>query len=184
MRNIIILVLIISLLLVIFINGCSPSSETNNETSTATSSVNTIIGTRVGNLAPDFQLQDIEGETVTLSGLRGNPVILNFWATWCGWCVVEMPYLQEIFSDWQDEGLVMLAINKGETYSEAQEFMESNNLSFTALLDTDEAVSLMYGVSGIPITIFIDKDGIIQGNRLGAFLSKDDIESYIVKIIP
>lgn len=169
MKIIIRLVLIITLSLIILVNGCNLSSNGVAE---------------VGNLAPDFQLQDIEGQTVILSNLRGNPVILNFWATWCGWCVVEMPYLQEIFSDWQDKGLVILAINKGETHAEAQEFMEINSLSFTALLDTDEAVSLKYGVSGIPVTIFIDKDGIIKENRLGAFSSTAEIESYLEKIIP
>jgi len=95
-----------------------------------------------------------------------------------------MPYIQQIHEEWQDRGLVILAINKRETHAKAQEFMERNSLSFTALLDTDGAISLKYNVSGIPDTFFIDKDGIIQARKLGAFRNTAEIENYLNLIMP
>ncbi len=143
-------------------------------------------GTQVGNVAPDFELKNLDGETVSFSELRGSPVILNFWATSCGWCVLEMPFIQEIYEDkeWQDKGLMILAINKKETPSLVRQFMQSNNFSFPVLLDTNGDVSLKYNVTGIPVAFFIDKDGIIQESKLGAFSSKADIENSLEKILP
>lgn len=136
----------------------------------------------VGNPAPDFQLQDIAGQTIALSSLRGNPVILNFWASWCSPCRHEMPFIQQIYEDWQSEGVILLSINLRETYSVATQFMESNELSFPVLFDTDGSVGLDYKVSGIPTTFFIDRDGIIQAKKLGSFNSVAEIESYLVRI--
>ena len=116
----------------------------------------------MGDPAPDFQLQDIEGQAVALSGLMGSPVILNFWASWCGPCKHEMPFIQQIYEDWQNEGIILLSINLREAYSVATQFMEENELSFPVLFDTDGSVSLDYKVSGIPTTFFIDVGGIIQ----------------------
>jgi len=165
--------------LLLIITACQPSELPNGTSTTAP-----VEGSQAGNLAPDFALQDLDGQTVTLSSLRGSPIMLNFWATWCGYCVWEMPYIQQIYEERQDMGLVILAINKRETHAKAQEFMERNSLSFTALLDTDGAISLKYNVGGIPVTFFIDKDGIIQAIRYGAFQSAAQIESYLDKIIP
>jgi len=79
-------------------------------------------------LAPDFQLQNLDGQTVSLSSLRGRPVILNLWASWCGPCRMEMPFIQEVFedSDWTEQGLEILAINLGDSPSSARKFMEEN----------------------------------------------------------
>ncbi len=141
-------------------------------------------GAQVGNLAPAFELRDLDGETVSLSGLRGSPVMLNFWATWCPPCRAEMPYLQEIYDEWTSQGLVLLAINLRESSSEVRGFMQSNGLSFPVLLDSTGSVGTKYNVSGIPTTFFIDKDGIIQAMRVGGFRSKEEIEGYIDEIIP
>lgn len=140
-------------------------------------------GTRVGNLAPDFQLQDLEGQSVSLSSLRGKPVLLNFWATWCGPCRVEMPYIQRIFEEWSGRGLVLLAVNIGENPAKAREFMQSNDLSFPVLLDTEEHTARKYNIRGIPTTYFIDKNGIIQDIKIGAFSSEGEIERKLSKIV-
>jgi len=161
-------ILVMTIALLLMIAGCQPSSELTTGMSPA----------------PDFALQDLEGQTVTLSDLRGSPVMLNFWATWCGYCVEEMPYIQQIYEERQDMGLVILAINIKETHAKAQEFMERNSLSFTVLLDTDGAISLKYNVSGIPVTFFIDKDGIIQARKTGAFRNTAEIENYLDLIMP
>jgi len=136
-------------------------------------------------LAPDFQLQSLEGESVSLSSLRGKPVMLNFWATWCGPCRMEMPYIQEVFEDeeWIDRGLVIVAVNVGDSSSKVREFMENNGLSFRVLLDTDASVAKDYNVSGIPATFLIDKNGIMKDVRIGAFSSKAEIDWRLLNSI-
>jgi len=138
----------------------------------------------VGNLAPDFQFYNPEEEPVSLSDLRGKPVMLNFWATWCGPCVSEMPYLQQVYEEWSDKGLVLLAINKGEPPSKVKEFLQNHNLSLPVLLDTKQVISQKYSIRAIPTTFFIDKEGIIQVVRIGAFPNKEAIESDLNKIMP
>jgi thiol-disulfide isomerase/thioredoxin len=134
-------------------------------------------GFNVGNLAYDFQLQRLDGQAVTLSGLRGSLVMLNFWATWCGPCRVEMPFIQEVFEDdkWADQGLVILAVNIGETSSQVEEFMEHFGVSFPVLLDKDADVAKNYNIRGIPTTLFIDKNGIIKDKKVGAFLEEAEL---------
>ena len=143
-------------------------------------------GPEVGKLAPDFKLQSLDGQTVSLGDFRGKPVLLNFWATWCPPCRFEMPFLQEIFEnkEWSGKGLVILTIDIGENPSRVKEFMENYDLSFPVLLDTDQNLALEYNIRAIPTTFFIDKDGIIQDIKVGAFSSKTEIERRLIKIIP
>jgi len=137
-----------------------------------------------GELAPDFQLPNLEGQSISLSGFRGEPVLVNFWASWCSPCIYEMPFIQEVFEEWSGQGLVVLAINQGESLSTAKDFMQSNNYSFPVLLDISQDVALEYNVWGIPTTFFIDKDGIIQAIKIGPFSSKAEIEMGLSEIIP
>ncbi len=139
---------------------------------------------QVGKLAPGFQLPDLSGQLVSLGDLRGNPVLVNFWASWCGPCVYEMPYIQEVYNRWSDRGLVVLAISIGESPSQVREFMESNHLSFPVLLDGDGAVAEQYNIRGIPTTVFVDKEGIIRAMRVGAFPGQAAIEENLKQIIP
>jgi len=139
-------------------------------------------GTRTGNLAPDFQLASLGGQTVSLSDFRGNPVLLNFWASWCGPCKSEMPYIQRMHEEWSGKGLVILAIDIGESSATVGEFVEKYALSFMVLLDTDQEVALKYNVRSIPTTFFIDKNGKIQDIKIGAFSSKAEIERRLEKI--
>ncbi len=135
--------------------------------------------------APDFQLQSLDGQSVSLSSLRGSPVMINFWASWCGPCRAEMPFIQAVFEDeeWTQQGLVILAINIGESSSTAREFMEDNGLTFTVLLDRDQSVAQNYGVRAIPTTLFIDKNGIIKYREIGAFTSQAEIDRRLISSI-
>lgn len=135
--------------------------------------------------APDFQLQNLDGQSVSLSSFRGRPVMLNFWASWCGPCRAEMPFIQAVFEDeeWTQQGLVVLAVNIGESSSTALEFMEDNGLTFTVLLDTDQSVAQYYGIRAIPTTFFIDKNGIIKYREIGAFASKAEIDRRLISNI-
>lgn len=139
---------------------------------------------RVGEPGPDFELEDLRGQTISLRNLRGSPVMLNFWATWCPACRAEMPYLQQTYEEWSDKGLVLLAINIGESRATIEQFMLSNNLSLPVLLDIREVVARKYNITAIPTTLFIDKDGIIQEKIIGAFPNKEAIEKHLGKIIP
>jgi len=138
----------------------------------------------VGEAAPNFELQNLDGQLISLSNLRGKPVLVNFWATWCQPCVSEMPHLQEIDNEWSDKGLVVLAINWGESASQAEQFLQDHNFSLQVLIDTKKVVASKYGIRAIPTTFFIDKDGIVQNKVIGAFPSKAAIESRLDEIVP
>ncbi len=143
-------------------------------------------GPQVGKLAPDFQFNNPEGQSVSLSDYQGNPVLINFWQIRCPPCRIEMPYIQQVYDEWHSKGLVVLAINIGESPSQVKEFMQSQGLSFPVLLDMQGKVAEQYNVLiwGIPETFFVDKDGIIQAIRVGAFPNKAAIEKSLDKIIP
>ncbi len=168
-------ILPIILVFVLLLTGCNTLSGSSGKTSPEAP----VEGTRVGNLAPDFQLRNLEGQAISLNSLKGSPVMINFWASWCGPCRAEMPYLQQIYEEWSGKELKLLTINIGESSSVASSFMQSYNLSLPVMLDTRQTVSREYNILGIPSTFFIDKDGIIQGVKVGAFQSKEEIETGI-----
>jgi peroxiredoxin len=136
-------------------------------------------GPEVGDAAPDFQLTSLDGQAVSLSDLKGNPVLLNFWATWCVPCKMETPYLQEIYDEWQVMGLVLLAVDISESSSKVEAFMQSEGFSLPVLLDSAGKVAKKYGIWVIPTTFFIDLNGVIQEIKLGAFQSKAEIEASL-----
>jgi peroxiredoxin len=136
----------------------------------------------VGKLAPDFTFNVTEEQSVSLSDLQGGPVLLNFWTTYCGACLIEMPYLQQVYDDWQEKGLVLLAINIGEDYSKVENFVQSRGLYFPVLLDSKGLIASQYGVGNIPASFFIDSQGIVQHVQVGAFQSAADIESILSQL--
>jgi len=139
---------------------------------------------RVGELAPDFQAQNLDGHTISLSDLRGKPVLLNFWATWCPPCREEMPYLQQIYEEWSGEGLIVLAVNIGESPATVEEFAQVYNLTLPILLDINGEAAQVYNVTAFPTTFFVDRDGIVRKKVIGAFRGKEQIEEYLTEIIP
>ena len=164
------IILASGLLIISYSVGCSPGGSTQAPS--------------IGSPAPDFKLPNLDGQSTSLSDLRGKPVLINFWATWCPPCRDEMPYLQEVYEEWSDKGLVVLAINLGEDPSKVKGFLQSRNLSLPVLLDTKQATAQEYNIRGIPTTFFIDKDGIIQDKVIGAFQSKAQIEKKLGEIMP
>ncbi|MFC1968785.1 TlpA family protein disulfide reductase [Chloroflexota bacterium] len=142
-------------------------------------------GSEIGSVPPDFQLDNLDGQAVSLSDFRGKPVLVNFWTSWCLPCRSEMPLIQDTFTDkkWVDEGLVVLAIDIGESPSTVREFVENYGLAFPVLLDITRDVSLEYYVRAIPATFFIDRKGIIRDIRIGPFSGMTEIERSLGKII-
>jgi peroxiredoxin len=143
------------------------------------------VGSRVGDLAADFTLIDLDGQAVTLSSLRGRPVMLNFWASWCAPCRSEMPDIQAVYVERlaDSPSLVILSINLGESAATAGQFMENGHYTFPALLDSQKSVALEYDVTAIPATFFIDENGIIIERRLGAFTGKEQIDDALSQIV-
>jgi peroxiredoxin len=133
------------------------------------------VSTASGVKAGDFTLTDLNGSSVSLSALKGKNVYINFWTTWCPWCVSELPEINQIAKDYKDQNLVVLTIDSGEDNKTVQDFISKNNYEFTVLLDTDNTVSRQYGISSIPVSIFIDKDGNIVQKRIGAMTGDDMI---------
>lgn len=162
------LLILLLLVLTVLVSGCEGEST----------------GSGVGDRAPDFELKDLSGKVVSLSDLRGSPVMLNFWATWCGPCRSEMQYLENIYETWSEKGLVFFTINCGESIMSVKDYLESQSLSLPVLMDSLRTVMYRYDVSGIPTTFFIDKNGIIQDMNVGAFPSEESIEEYLNDLIP
>jgi thiol-disulfide isomerase/thioredoxin len=141
-------------------------------------------GPEIGKLAPDFKLNGLDGPEVSLASFRGRPVLLNFWATWCGPCQMEMPMLQEIYQKWAGKGLVLLAVNLQEDPASVREFVEDAGYTFPVLLAPGNEVPLAYNIRGIPTTFFVDADGVIRDIKIGAFFGVEEIESKLAKIMP
>ena len=173
--------LAIILLIGILASGCGP---TKPAPTTDTTQLAVPEGINIGARAPDFQLQTLDGKMVKLSDLRGKPVLLNFWATWCGPCRSEMPYLQQINDSYSAKGLVLLAIDIAESPATVEKFMTELDLSMTVPMDTDKKVAKAYGITAIPTTFLIDKEGIIRQKMVGAFPNKAAIETLLKTIIP
>jgi len=125
---------------------------------------------RVGNMAPDFSLQDSEGNMVTLSDLRGKVVFLNFWATWCPPCRTEMPSMEMLNEVFSGSDFIMLAVNvEPEGLTTVPPFLERNPHTFTILYDLEAEAQNAYGVFRFPETFLIDKEGRVARHYIGAY---------------
>jgi len=126
-------------------------------------------GLQKGQVAPNFTLKTLEGDEVTLSELKGKKVILNFWATWCPPCKVEMPHFQEYYKNHaEDDNVVILAANMTYKDKNVQQFVDSYELTFPILLLEADDLIKTYEVLTMPSTFFIDTQGKIQKKMVGA----------------
>lgn len=137
-------------------------------------------GLAVGELAPDFVLTYADGNQVKLSDLRGRPVILNFWATWCGPCRLEMPDLVRVYQEHAADGLVVIGVNFQEDAGRIEEFAEEFDITFPLVADAGD-IARAYQVRVMPSSYFIDKDGIVKTRWLGV-LTPSVIEKNLAAI--
>lgn len=142
---------------------------------------NAAFGVQVGASAPDFVLSDLDGQEFRLSDLRGNVVLLNFWATWCGPCAVEMPLLESDYQEYRDQGFIVLAVNDGESAALVEEFGLEHGLSFPLLLDPGRVVQRLYQVRGYPSSIFVDQQGQIRFVHIG-LIQENQLASYMEEL--
>ncbi len=132
----------------------------------------------VGAIAPDFTLKNLDGEKISLSDLRGQVVLVNFWATWCGPCREEMPAIQARYNH---GGFAMLAIDFGESAAQVQGYLADLGVNLPTLLDPDGVVQELYRVRGYPTTFFIDAKGVVRFFHIGQ-MSEADIQSYLSQL--
>jgi cytochrome c biogenesis protein CcmG/thiol:disulfide interchange protein DsbE len=136
-----------------------------------------------GYLAPQFTLNSTQSEEITLADYRGQPVVLNFWATWCPPCRAEVPHFQDASVKYNGQATI-LGIDQGEPLPIIADFASTFNLSYPLLLDQDGAVNRQYGVAALPTTVFVDANGIVRevytGIVTGAVL-EDRIERLLVE---
>jgi peroxiredoxin len=134
-----------------------------------------------GSLAPDFSLRTIDGATLSLRQFRGQTVLVNFWATWCGPCQVEMPVIQSKYEQFKEEGLVVLAVNLDESARAVAEFRETFDLTFELLLDPGAEVQKLYRNRSYPTTVFIDSWGVIRAQHIGV-MTEGQLDRYLEQL--
>ena len=121
--------------------------------------------------APNFTLKNLEGKNVKLSELSGNVVLINFWASWCGPCIQEMPLLNAIHQKYEPLGFTVLGVNVEEDSAKAKAFLAERGVDFPILLDNKNQVSKLYDVIAMPTTVVVDRDGnmrfLHQGYKAG-----------------
>ncbi|HEX9140299.1 MAG TPA: TlpA disulfide reductase family protein [Steroidobacteraceae bacterium] len=115
-----------------------------------------------GAQAPAFALGSQSGKPVDLSHLKGQVVLINFWATWCGPCRKEMPVLDQLYSKYKPLGFTLLGVNVEPDPSNATGFLKSTPVTFPILFDTDSKVSKLYEVAGMPSTVIVDRKGNVR----------------------
>ena len=133
----------------------------------------------IGELAPDFTLKNLDGEEVSLSDYKGKIVLINFWATWCKFCDVEMPDLNNV--DKKNDDVVVLAVNVQEEQPKVSEYIKEGGYDFEVVLDTKGNISRNYLVSSFPTTYAVDKEGILVGGVPG-MLTKPQMEQIIENV--
>ena len=141
---------------------------------------------RVGDHAPDFTLQVLDrNETMSLAQFAGQPVLINFWASWCVPCRTEMPDLQRVYEANKAGGLVLLGINltSQDTITEARAFVNEFRLTFPILLDeTGEVSDGPYRVLGLPMSVLVDRAGIVKRIQIGA-MTRSQMEEYVAELL-
>lgn len=163
--------------------GCIPPSMgsvpsiTPDENTAVTHDQQNNARLKVGDRAPEFGLQDINGNYVALSDFVHEKVVINMWWLSCHGCADEMPQLQAFYEDWKQLGLVLMAINVYDTVDLIRAFAESKGLTFILLVDVEKKLNIAYVHAGVPTTFFIDGEGIIQAIKDGAFENTAEIEN-------
>ncbi len=152
----------------------------------AASSAGTVAAPQQGFLAPDFELPTTDGETIRLSDLRGQAVLVNLWATWCPPCRAEMPAIETVYNEYNDEGFIVLAIDMTyqDEFSAVPSFVNEHGLTFPILLDETGAVAQAYQLRSLPSSFFINREGIIHEVVIGGPMAEALLRTRVEEILP
>jgi len=132
--------------------------------------------------ALDFTLEDINGNKVALSDYKGKTIFLNFWASWCGPCKYEMPFIEQLYLDNKDSDLVIVTVNLQESKAVVSKFMSEEKFSFPVWLDSKGDVANQYGVSGIPLSLIVDKDFKIVSAHEGYMTDYEMLKEFVTLV--
>lgn len=132
-----------------------------------------------GSPAPDITVSTPDGKTLTLSEFRGKPVMLNFWASWCGPCTAEMKNIEAVYQKHRNDDFVILAVNQGEGYDTIKGFGELWKLNFRLVRDDGDNAARAYRVRALPTTVFVDKDGNVSEIHIGGPMTQEFIEKRV-----
>jgi thiol-disulfide isomerase/thioredoxin len=139
----------------------------------------TLSGNAAGAIAPDFTLKTIDGKEVKLSDLRGKAVLLNFWATWCGPCKIEIPWFMELEKQYASQGLIVVGVAMDDDAKVAvPKFEQEMKIDYPVLIGNDQVADQYGGVEGLPTTFYIGRDGKIV-KKIAGLTSHSDIEESI-----
>lgn len=153
-----------------------PSSGATRSTSSTPAPI-------VGAPAPDFTLKNTKGQNITLSSFKGQPVLINFWATWCVPCRVEMPAIEAAYQKYKSQGFAVLAVDADETLQEVTDFVNGIGLTFEILMDPGLTVNDMYRVRAYPSSFFVDGEGMIVALQIGQ-MSESQLSDNLARILP
>jgi len=137
---------------------------------------------RVDQPAPDFRVRGLDGQYYQLSDFRGQPVWINFWATWCPPCRAENPDIQAVYEANKGDGLVVLALDIGEDTNTVRGYVKRTSLTYTVGLDQSTEIAARYRIVGIPTHFFVDRDGVLREWRIGS-MSKKTMEKKVAEIM-
>lgn len=142
----------------------------------------TLQGEGTGQAVPDFTLKDIHGNTMKMSDLKGKVVILDFWATWCAPCKVEIPWFVDMYDRYKQQGLEVVGVAMDDDQGDVKPFVESHSMNYRVLLGNDNVATQFGGIFGLPTTFIIGRDGKIQSKHMG-LVSRDTFEQDVKKLL-
>jgi peroxiredoxin len=136
----------------------------------------------VGRAAPDFRLTRLDGEDLRLSDLRGKVVIVNFWASWCAPCREEMPEFVRLYDEKRGQGLEIVAVDLQEAEGPVRDFVDLFGMTFPILFDRSGEVARTYNVRGLPVTLILDREGVVRATRYGP-VTPDFLRAELEKVL-
>ncbi|MFO7698428.1 MAG: redoxin domain-containing protein [Anaerolineae bacterium] len=136
----------------------------------------------VGTLAPDFTLSDLDGAQRSLSSYRGQVVMLNFWASWCGHCRSEIPALKAVYEEYREKGFEIVAVSIGEDPTELASFVQQNGMEFTVLTDPLTSIIPLYQLRSVPTSYFLDEQGVVQQVYNGA-IAQETLQGIVDQML-
>lgn len=121
----------------------------------------------IGEKAPEFTVKDLSGNSVSLSSFKDKPILLNFWATWCPYCREERPYLNSLYKDYKERGLVIISVSTDKSPQNINAYLKRLPMDFVILHDNNKEAAELYGVYNLPTSFLIDRKGVIKHKFMG-----------------